>query len=243
MFQALVKRLQKKFAPRIYQVGNLRGASQSNESEIILEFFAAEKAPPTFIEFGFHPSEFNCISLCGTCEGLLIDGDKNNIEIACFLLPKNVEAVHQFLTLDNLDLIRTKFERLGVLSIDVDGNDYWFLESLIATAPSIICVEYNATFGLRSLSVPYAADFDRHDKHPSGWYHGASLPALAKLCARHGYGLAAVSQSGVNAFFTRNGPLNPQSAWRENMFRKKWSNTSVTEQWKTIRSMPYIEIG
>ena len=222
--------------------GATTGRSQSNESEIIHELLIAESAPLTFVEFGFHPTQFNCIALCDRARGLLIDGDERSVRRANSILPKHIKAVHSFLTLENLDLIRTKFDRLGVLSIDVDGNDYWFLEALIGMRPSIIAVEYNASFGLRSITVPYNAAFDRHEHHPSGWYHGASITALARLCGKHGYGLAAVSESGVNVFFTRQGNLDPAKTWRPNKLREKWSGRSVVEQWSTIEGMPYVEI-
>ena len=54
----------------------------------------------------------------------------------------------------DLDFIKERFDSLGVLSIDVDGNDYWFLKELISTRPSVIVVEYNASFGLEPVTVP-----------------------------------------------------------------------------------------
>jgi len=36
-------------------------------------------------------------------------------------------------------------EDLGILSIDIDGNDYWVLEAITAVSPRILIVEYNAT--------------------------------------------------------------------------------------------------
>ena len=42
-------------------------------------------------------------------------------------------------------------------------------------------VEYNSTFLNKSITTPYDENFERHDKHESGWYHGASLKAFIKL--------------------------------------------------------------
>ena len=72
------------------------------------------------------------------------------------------------MTLDNLDFIKSSFPQIGVLSIDVDGNDYWFLKELIDSSPSVICVEYNSTFGLEPITVPYDPSFNRYEKHPTG---------------------------------------------------------------------------
>ena len=120
-------------------------------------------------------------------------------------------------------LLKSEFPRIGVLSIDVDGNDYWFLKRLIDAEPEVLCVEYNATLGLAPITVPYDPAFDRMKKHPSGWYHGASLSALCKLAGRYGYGIAAVSEAGANVFFTRDGRLDPSAVWRPNRLRDEWS--------------------
>jgi hypothetical protein len=217
---------------------------QSDEGKIISELVKRTNAPKTFIEFGFHPIEFNCASFAQNrdWQGLLIDCSARQVSDARAILPKRIEIVHAFLTLDNLDFIRSRFPELGVLSIDVDGNDYWFLEKLIDVKPSVICVEYNASFGLEPITVPYDPTFDRHEKHPSGWYHGASLPALAKLCATHSYVLAAVSEAGANAFFTHDGGLDPAAAWRPNRLRQEYSGVNKEGQWQRISHMPFTRI-
>ncbi|MFH1346136.1 MAG: hypothetical protein ABIL01_33755 [Pseudomonadota bacterium] len=225
-----------------YRIRMLRASSQSDEEKIIAGL--VRDAPRTFVEFGFHPIEFNCAALARDkdWQGLLIDGSSTQVSDAIAIMPARVKAVEAFLTLENIDFIKSAFPRLGILSIDVDGNDYWFLEKLIDAHPSVICVEYNSTLGLEPITVPYDSSFDRHVKHPSGWYHGASLPALTKLCARHGYGLAAVSEAGLNAFFTKTGKLDPVSTWRPNRLRHEMSGKSQAEQWQAIQHMPFVTI-
>jgi len=216
---------------------------ETDETKTLAELAAAEGAPKTFIEFGFHPVKFNCAAFAydPSWQGLLIDGSAEQVGDARALLPKHVDIRHCFLSLTDLDFIRTRFPRVGVLSIDVDGNDYWFLERLIGIEPSVIAVEYNASLGPDAITVPYDAAFDRHQKHPSGWYHGASLAALAKLCARSGYGLAAVS-CGANAFFTKSGGMDPADAWRPNRDRDQWSGTTPAQQWDSIKGLPYVAV-
>jgi hypothetical protein len=174
-----------------YRARLLHPKAESDECAIISNL--AQGAPRTFIEFGFHPIEFNSIELATNPEwsGLLIDGNKRQVEDARALWPARIEIVHKLLTLDNLDFIRHRFPQVGFLSIDVDGNDYWFLEALIDISPIVVSVEYNSTLGFEPITVPYDPEFDRHKKHPRGRYHGASLAALTKLCAQHGYGQPA----------------------------------------------------
>ncbi len=203
-----------------------------------------QEAPRTFVEFGFHPIEFNCLSLAKdpSWRGLLIDGNPRQVGDARSLFSERINIVEAFLTLENLDFIKHSFSQIGVLSIDVDGNDYWFLERLIDVSPEVICVEYNSTFGLEPITVPYDPSFDRHEKHPSGWYHGASIVALSNLCALHGYGLAAVSNAGANAFFMKGARLDPGIAWKKNSFREQFSGVAHDKQWDTIKHLPFDRI-
>ena len=233
---------------------SLRG-SQSNESILVESFANKLSVPKTFCEFGFDITEFNCSRLLRPgWRGLLIDGDRQRVHFANRVLRKDstlqVSAECAFLDLDNLDHTVRRFlseDSLGVLSVDVDGNDYWFLQALLPLRPALIVIEYNASFGLRSLSVPYDPIFDRHQKHASGWYHGASLTALCRLADAQGYALVAVSDSGGNAFFVRRDllgssqflPLDAQNAYRENLLRNQGSGTTAAEQWAVIEHMPY----
>lgn len=225
-----------------YRLQSMRSAGQSNESQIIADL--TKDVPLTFVEFGFHPVEFNCARLArdANWRGLLIDGNAQQVADARALFPDRIQIIEAFLTRDNMDFIKSSFPKIGVLSIDVDGNDYWFLENLIDVRPVVICVEYNSSLGMEPITVPYDPAFDRHDKHPSGWYHGASLTALAKLAASRGYGLAAVSEAGGNAFFTKAGSLDPAKAWKPNRLRWEFSGATQAKQWEAIRHLPFVSV-
>lgn len=235
------------------QIGPLRRArlrrrlangvfGQSDEAQILRSLSDQISAPRTFIEFGFHPAEFNCAALVSDHAGLLIDGDAHQVADARLSLPDTIQIERKFLTLKNLDFIRDAFPRVGILSIDVDGNDYWFLDALIELSPAIIAVEYNASFLGHSVTVPYDPAFDRHEKHGSGWYHGASLVALHALASRYGYGLAAIADGGGNAFFTRGGSLDPALAWRPTLLRDRRSGKNPSEQWAMVEHMPFVAV-
>jgi hypothetical protein len=216
-------------------------SAKSEADEVAIIARLAQKATPTFIEFGFHPVEFNCVALARdpAWQGLLIDGSKEIVEDARSLWPARIAMTNTFLSLDNLDIIRNQFPKVGVLSIDVDGNDYWFLKALIDLSPDVISVEYNSAFGLRPVTVLYDPAFDRHKKHPKGWYHGASLTALTKLCAEHGYGLAAGSDGSCNAFFTRDGNLKPEDVFKPKRLREELSGIPHAQQWDHVKDLPF----
>jgi hypothetical protein len=222
--------------------------AQNDETQIIRRLLQRFDVPRAFIEFGFSGWEFNCASLIGEWEGLLIDGNSYNVKIANIVCPSKITAKWSWLTLETMDFVcdYAKSRDVGILSIDVDGNDYWFLEKIIGTKPSIIIVEYNSSFGLRPITVPYDPYFDRTKKHDSWTYFGASLSALNHLANQNGYSLIEVSNSGVNAFFVRRDlltiddyELKPESAFREKYFS---DGTRPSQQWEKISHLPYVDV-
>ena len=47
------------------------------------------------------------------------------------------------------------FGPIGILSIDIDGNDYWVWQRIEAVEPVIVIAEYNSVFGARqAITVP-----------------------------------------------------------------------------------------
>lgn len=90
---------------------------------------------------------------------------------------------------------------LGFLNLDVDGNDYWFLEAFVKYAqPSLIVCEINPIFGRdEAVVMPY------NPTHvwDGSTYYGMSLAAAEKLATQYGYTLAYV-HAGINAFLLRN---------------------------------------
>lgn len=218
-------------------------AGQSDEADIIERL--SIDAPKTFVEFGFHPIEFNCIKLARSPDwrGLLIDGSERQVSDARALFPDRIGVHCAFLTLEKLDLVKHAFPEIGVLSIDVDGNDYWFLKELLPCRPRVISVEYNSTFGLEPVTIPYDPSFDRNKSHPRGWYHGASLTALAKLCSSFGYGLGAVSSNGINAFFVEGGTLDAKQVWLPNSERQRLSGgIAHAQQWESVKALPLVSV-
>lgn len=229
--------------------------SQSNESDILNKLLTWHSdIPKTFVEIGFGAWEFNCIKLANhkskSWEGLLIDGDEYQVKMAKNIYHKKISSKNIWLTLENLDPIYefTKDKDLGVLSIDIDGNDFWFLKKLVKLKPAIIVIEYNSNFGQRMISVPYEKDFNRTKKHSSCAYFGASLKAFSFLLKKENYSLIEISSLGNNAFYLRNDllvdadiPLDPAYSYRESFFNN--SEKRYLEYWEEIKDMDYVEIN
>jgi len=174
----------------------------------------------TFIEFGvedFFESNCRFLMMKDNWSGFVIDGSASNIrrlKESYFYWKYELAALDSFITRENINdlLAKSGFgEDLGILSIDLDGNDYYVLEAIRFFKPRILICEYNAVFGAeRKISVPYDAGFVRREKHYSELYWGASLGAFAYAAKERGYSLVGTNTTGCNAFFVRNDLLNAQ---------------------------------
>lgn len=125
--------------------------------------------------------------------GLLID--KN---------PKNDFVKKEYVTAENVNDILKKHnvpEEFDLLSLDIDGNDYWIWKSL-AYKPRVVVIEFNPNF-LDSRTIKYDPDFEWDHTN----YYGASLPALKYLGIEKGYSLIYQADY-LNAFFIRQDIIN-----------------------------------
>ncbi len=164
-----------------------------------------------FIEFGVEDYlEANTRFLLqnDNWSGLVMDcSDKNVAFIKSddIYWKHDLTALSAFVTVDNINqtLSDSAFKgEIGLLHIDIDGNDYWIWEALEVVEPAIAVIEYNSLFGPeRSITIPYDPNFSRFDAHHSGLYAGASLPALCDLAAAKGYAFVGSNSAGNNAYF------------------------------------------
>jgi len=92
---------------------------------------------------------------------------------------------------------------VGLLSIDIDGNDYWIWDAITTISPRVVIIETHVEFGLRNIVVPYDPKYSYPGKHPV--YHGASPTAMTNLARRKGYRLVGANELGFNFIFVRNG--------------------------------------
>ncbi len=218
-----------------------------------------------FVEFGVEDySEANTRFLLvnNNWSGLVMDGAADNmarLRRRNWFWRHDLAAVPVFLTRDNVDQLIADWLRendLGLMHIDVDGNDYWLWEAVHCTNPSLVIMEYNALFGPeRAVTVPYTPNFQRHAAHYSGQFFGASLAALAHLAESKGYVLIGSNSAGNNAYFLRrdliNGRMLPRSvaeAFVEPKFRDSRNASghlnfhSFKQRQATIRGLPVVNV-
>jgi hypothetical protein len=171
-----------------------------------------------FIEFGvsdYIESNTRFLLFNNNWKGIIFDGSSTNItniKNSDYFWKFNLQAEHAFIDSDNINDIISKYNlpsEIGLLHIDIDGNDYWVLKNLKNIKPVILILEYNSVFGYeRAITVPYDKTFNRTEKHHSNLYFGASLLALYNLANELGYSFIGCTSAGNNAFFVRNDKIN-----------------------------------
>jgi hypothetical protein len=234
--------------------------SQNGEDGLLLSLIEQTgAASKTCVEIGVEDArECNTAILAFLLgwDGLMLEADPMAVDtgrrLAARLLARKrnrLQIRQAFVTAENVNglIEEAGFSgEIGVLSIDVDGVDYWLWKAVRVVSPRVVVIEYNASFGAtRAVTVPYTPDFRCP---PGGLYHGASLAALALLGKQLGYALVAVESAGVNAFFVREDLCPPALAgrgavelYRPHLERSK--TLSPEGQWAAVEHLPLVTVG
>jgi glycosyltransferase involved in cell wall biosynthesis len=187
----------------------LRAFSQNGEDGVLAEILARIGVGERFfVEFGVESGhEGNCVYLADVAgwRGLFMDGDEHFFAALQrkYRAEDRVHTTHAMVTPENVQAL---FAAAGVpsepdvLSIDVDGSDYWIWEAIEDYRPRVFVIEYNSALDpSRRLVQPAELE--------GGWdateYFGASLGAMRALGERKDYRLVHTELCGVNAFFVR----------------------------------------
>lgn len=184
--------------------------SQNGEDGILDELFhRIGTVNKYFVEFGVQDGlECNSanLSLNHNWSGLMIDGNEDNYNKLRenFSQYPNVQTINKFITRENIVSIFNEMkvpQQFDLLSIDIDGNDYWIWQALSQYKPNIVVIEFNAHFPPpQKKVVKYNPNFCWRGNS----YFGASLTSLCELAKQLGYLLIGTDHLGVNAFFIRN---------------------------------------
>lgn len=239
--------------------------SQNGEDGIIQFLIQnTEIKNKTFVEFGvetYKEANTKFLLLNNGWSGLIIDGDKDAMEkIASSDLhwKYDLKSIGNFITKDNINKIIKSAGiegEIGLLSVDIDGNDYWVFENIDCVNPQILIMEYNSMFGdTHKISVPYDENFVRSQKHYSNLYYGASIAALCDIANKKGYDLVGSNSFGNNLFFIRHDcnklkiKLTPKEAYVKSKFREsrdengKLTFLSHKEGLELIKNEPVVNI-
>jgi len=172
----------------------------------------------TFVEFGvsdYFESNTRFLLLKDNWSGLIMDGSDYNINFikkSDYYWRHDLTAVSNFVTRENINdlILQNEYKgEIGLLHVDLDGNDYWVWEKIDVVDPILVIMEYNSVFGPeRNISVPYQENFVRTKAHSSNLYWGASLGALCNLAEKKGYYFIGSNSAGNNAYFVRKNRIN-----------------------------------
>lgn len=193
----------------------------------------------TFIEFGvenYTESNTRFMLINNNWSGLVMDGSQENIN---YIKKDPISWAHElhawpvFITKENINSILTKFlaigyeKEIGILSIDIDGNDYWIWKEINVIDPIIVIAEYNSIWGPQNpWTIPYISDFYRRGEGNSILHYGASLLSLCDLAEEKGYFFIGCNSAGNNAYFVRKDkigkfkPLTAKEGFRMSRFRE-----------------------
>ena len=202
-----------------YHNSNLTAAeaqvfSQNGEDGVIAEVLDRIGVKERFfVEFGIGKGRVgNCILLADVLSwsGLFLECDPGSFTSLSSKYRHNprVSTLKTLVTPENVDELFTQAgcpRDVDVVSIDVDGQDYWIWEALRCVRPRIVVIEYNS-------GLPADEELVEPKGRAGGWdntdYFGASIAALVRLGQSKGYTLAHQEMAGVNAFFVRDDLLD-----------------------------------
>ena len=218
--------------------------SQTGEDGIIQ--YLINKIPvknKIFVEFGvesYSEASTRFLLQNDNWSGLIIDGNQaymDGVKNSTLGWKYDIKSVASFITKDNInDIIKNAgiTGEIGILSVDIDGNDYWVLDAIDCVNPQILIVEYNSIFGPNAkITVPYDESFVRTNKHYSNLYYGASISAITELANKKGYSLVGSNQFGNNIFFVREDyqpiekQISPSEAYVKSKFKESRDENGV----------------
>jgi hypothetical protein len=232
----------------------------------IIEWLLQHVGTPNqrFIEFGVEDfREANCRFLLQrrNWRGLVLDSSEQHLAALRndrLFWMYDLAARVAFITRENInDLITAEgfAGPLGILSIDLDGNDYWVWEAIDCVQPAIVVCEYNPILGdTNAISIPYDSQFQRFSGHHCGLYFGCSIAALRHLAEIKGYTFVGTNSNGINAFFVRQDLVEPvlgrigrikafPSRHRDSRDRKgNFTFIRGRDRFRLIEDMPIVDV-
>lgn len=208
----------------------------------------------TFVEIGSDDGiNSNCANLHFNFgwHGLFIDGNEKAVKrgkkfYSRYPHPWNYPPrfACEMIRRENINEIikQNGFEgEIGLLSIDIDGNDYWVWDALEVVRPQVVIIETHNEFGLEDIVVPYDPAYFFPGKHPV--YHGASPVAMTQLARQKGYRLVGANELGFNFIFVRRGlaeneipEVSVESVLRHPSIAEGYKKFEAVKDWNYIRN-------
>jgi hypothetical protein len=225
--------------------------SQFEEDGLLLYLDAVlELEHCTFVDIGAADGiNSNCANLALNLgwHGLFIDGDPQAVARGRQFYREHPDTqlwppvfVEAFITRENINqlILDAGFAGpIGIMSIDIDGNDYWVWKAVGAVDPAVVVIETHIEFGMRNVVVPYDAQHVYPGKHPD--YFSASPVAMLRLAGRKGYRLVGANRYGFNLIFVKRGlhedrvpEVSLESVLTHPRYRARLDRFDAIKDWK-----------
>ncbi len=204
--------------------------------QYIISNMDVPKNSKVFVEFGvenYTESNTRFLLVKDNWSGLILDGSKENIEFVKndgIFWKHDLTAINAFINKDNINkLIKDGGVEgeIGILSIDIDGNDYWVWDAINVVNPFVVIIEYNSLWSFdKPYVILYDENFVRSKWHYSNLYWGTSLLSACDLAEQRGYDFIGCNSAGNNAYFVRKDKsaklpkLTPEEGFVDAKFRE-----------------------
>jgi len=241
--------------PSIYEVG-FRQYSQFEEDGILL-FLCAVIRPKRKVVLelccgiGSESNTANLIVNHGW-SGVLVDGNPGNAVRTAEFYRNNPDTFYfqpvvccDWITAENVNEIVKNAGlsgEIGLLSLDMDGMDYWIFRALSVVNPEILVCEVNPCIPpSETVTIPYQPNFKRSDE-----YFGASLSAMTILAAKKNYRLVGTNRYGINAFFVRRDVAKdelPEYTPDQCFQRSDCAQRSANKNWSALSRRDWVKIA
>jgi hypothetical protein len=189
-------------------------------------------------------------------QGFLFDGDDQSIKQAekffrlkkdCLLTPPIIRRA--WVTKNNINELLREIGAQGevdVLSLDIDGNDYYIWEAITEINPRLCIFEtHNVVPDDLAITIPYEDNFDCWSKEGADQdFRGASLLAMKKLSTQKGYRLIGAHKHGFNVFFLRNDIAQdffPEVSV-ESVHTNLWTQIAQKERWPSVKDKKWVKV-
>jgi len=183
--------------------------SQNGEDGVLQEVFRRIGVSSRFfVEIGASANEANAVFLADVSgwAGVFCDSSPRESSdlSAKYRHSDRVKVVNMHVTPENCGCLiadHVEVEDVDLLSIDVDGNEYWLWKNLCCKMwrPRVVVIEYNSAVGPAARVV--------HPYQNKAWDGtndtGSSMRSLTDLGESLGYRLVHAESTGVNLIFVR----------------------------------------
>lgn len=210
--EAWYNRLKEKPITKLYEASYNNFTYHGEDGIILFLLNHMTDVPSVFVDIGSGDCiKSNCANLAVHYgwEGIFIDKNEKQLAIGKRFYQsfvdrgQKIRILNEMVLAENINEVLSKAgvnREIGLLSIDIDGNDYWIWKMIEKINPRIVVIEAKVEFGKRDLIVPYGDD-NHHSVDKM--YNGASVEALRKLGKKKGYKMVGSNRQGYNLFFIR----------------------------------------